>query len=186
MRFWTTGLALVVVLGLLVHGAGTSEATILIKKDLAQLAAESDHVIVGKVESTRARWDLKLGLILTDTTITVERALKGKPGKSIVVTEVGGTVGDLTQRIEGVPQYAAGQRVLLTIKKGPAGYWRTHGWIQGRFSVITNRATESHNALRKRNHPNSMNVLVYRLPSMIQLAGVRHQTMLKRLQLKLN
>ena len=45
-------------------------------------------------------------------------------------------------RIESAPVYHVGQRVLLTLKKGPAGYWRTHGWIQGRFTVLRNQATE--------------------------------------------
>ena len=132
--------ALALVLGIGVELADSSQATILIKKNLGQLAAESELIVVGRVTAKTSNWHD--GLILTHHTFEVERCLKGKATGQLVVTEIGGTVGDMTMRVESAPTYAVGQRVVLTLKKDVKGFLRTHGWIQGRFFVARNPATE--------------------------------------------
>lgn len=121
------------------HCSEEAEATILVKKNLEQLAGESELIVMGTITGKTSNW--AHGLILSHHTIEVERTLKGKAPASLVITEVGGTVADMTMRIESAPTYAVGQRVLVTLKKGPRGYWRTLGWIQGRYSVVRNQAT---------------------------------------------
>lgn len=132
--------ALATVLAVGVHIEAPAEATILIKKNLEQLAAESELVVVGTITGKSCNW--AHGFILSHHTLEVERTLKGKAPAQLVLTEVGGTVGDMTMRIESAPTYEPGQRVLVTLKKGPMGYWRTLGWTQGRYAVSHNRASE--------------------------------------------
>lgn len=132
--------ALVLVAGVGTYQAESSHATILIKKNLGQLAAESELIVVGRITGKSCNW--AHGLILSHHTLEVERTLKGKAPAQLVVTEVGGTVGDTTMRVESAATYAPGQRVLVHLKKGPRGYWRTLGWIQGRYAVVHNRASD--------------------------------------------
>jgi hypothetical protein len=80
------------------------------------------------------------GRIVTDSVVRVDEALAGDPGgDSVIVTTLGGEVGDRGQRVSGSPMLRAGDEVVLFLRRsGPASLMsRTSvvGLAQGAFHV---------------------------------------------------
>lgn len=113
---WLTAALLV-----LFAAAPVAHATSVEAMDLRALVRAADHVVVGTVIATEARYD-HLDRIVTDATIRVdERMLGGSPeGDTIVVRRLGGVLGDVGLRIEGEPTFEAGQHVLLFARAIPS------------------------------------------------------------------
>ena len=119
-----------------------ADATIIIPKNLKELAAEAELVLVAEVTGQRA--DRVAGpesLIYTFSALRVLEQWKGAKTDRLEVAEVGGRVGDVTCFAAGMPQYKVGERVLVFLKKDVLGLWRTHGLVQRRFAVQKNVAT---------------------------------------------
>lgn len=136
-----------ILLAMLCMTPAVSDATILIKKDLAQLAAESELVVVAEVGGHTCAHAPGTKLIFTYTNIVVEKTLKGKAPASMIVAEIGGKLGDITLKVASMPRFTEGERVLLFLKKDALGQQRVHGAIQGRFKVVYNRATDEETVL---------------------------------------
>ena len=115
MKRLTTVLA--VALAIILATDSTIDASIIIKKDLRQLATECDRIVVGRVLSQRCSW-VGGKVIYTHTTVQVSRTLKGKADKTIVISEPGGRIGDTICVVPGVPGYQVKERVLVMVKKG--------------------------------------------------------------------
>ena len=39
-------------------------------------------------------------------------------------------------RIAAVPEYSDGEEVVVFLERTPIGYWRCHGWGQGKYTVV--------------------------------------------------
>ena len=132
----------IALLAVVLWSPGSTDATILIKKDLAQLSTESECIVIGQIGTQSCRYARGTGLIFTYTTLHVERVLKGKVNTDLTVAEIGGTVGDITLKVASMPRFKEGERVLLFLKKDALGQQRVHGAIQGRFHLVHNRALD--------------------------------------------
>lgn len=104
--------------------------------DLAALVHASDAIVVAKATGKRAYWDD--GQIFTDVTLQVEQALEGRrgPGETLVVSHLGGEVGRIGMRVEGMPRFEIGKRALVFAKHGRvrSGLWPV-GMAQGVLPV---------------------------------------------------
>ena len=91
-----------------------AHATSVEAMDLGALVRAADHVVVGTVVSTEARYD-HLDRIVTDATVRVDERMHGAApeGSTVIVRRLGGVVGDVGLRIEGEPTFLPGERVLL-------------------------------------------------------------------------
>ncbi len=116
-------------------------ATILIKKDLRELCQESDLVVEGEVASTSADWNADRTLIWTQSRISVSSVLYGQGSSEVTISEPGGVVGPIGQDIASMARYTPGERVIVFLKRDVLGQWRTHGCIQGRFSLDGEQVT---------------------------------------------
>jgi hypothetical protein len=92
-------------------------------------------VVRGKVVSSQARWTADHGRIITDTTIEVAEALKGRPAKTVVVMQPGGEVGDVGQRVDGVASFHPGEEVVVFLEARGVERFTLSGMAQGRFRV---------------------------------------------------
>lgn len=120
-----------------------ARASILIPKNLRELVVEADSVVIGKITGQRSAWlDGAGSVILTHWTLEVSRTLAGPHHETVTVTEVGGTIGDITTVATGIPRYSIADAVLLPLKKDALGFQRTHGCIQGQFRIVMNKATD--------------------------------------------
>ena len=78
-------------------------------------------IVVGRVAGSRVEVS-RFG-IETVTTIAVEEAIKGETDRVVDVHTPGGTLGDETRLIPGVPVFADGERVLLLLfQRGDGAY----------------------------------------------------------------
>ena len=97
--------------------AGTAAASTLIALDLPSLVEQSDYVIVGHAESKASRY--QEGAIVTDVTLKVVSSLKGsaRPGDKLVVTHLGGAVGQVALRVPGAASFSLGQGAVVFLRR---------------------------------------------------------------------
>jgi hypothetical protein len=112
-----------------------ARATIVEALDLPELVQHSDHIVIGTVLATQARYDA-YGRIVTDATLRVETTMKGSssPGGTLVVRRLGGVIGDLGMRVEGEPTLTTGDRRLLFLRDYGA-HCRAVGMSQGAVRI---------------------------------------------------
>ncbi len=133
--------ALLTVLGLiagaLFPGVGH---TLVIPKDVNQLATEADQVLIGRVWNMRSDWTEDRSEIYTDVSLDVERTLKGRARDRVTFRVMGGTVGDETMIVPDSPDFEYADRVLVFLKTDDQGALRVWGWFQGKYIIRNDRA----------------------------------------------
>jgi hypothetical protein len=116
--------------------APLSHASQLIPRTLTELSRGSEVIFVGRCEAVSSDWNDDRSLILTTNRFRVLRAIKGSPGSTFTVTELGGRVGDTTLQVSDIPRFSVGEEVLLCVRRTPLGRWETFGAVQGKFEVV--------------------------------------------------
>lgn len=122
---------LVLVLGFL---AGSAHATTVAELSVVDLDRAAEVVVLGDVVEMESYWDS--GLIVTETTIAVEQCLSGVCGEAIVVTSIGGQVGDIVQQVQGAASFAPGDRVVAFLREDVRQNYVTVGMAQGAFHLV--------------------------------------------------
>jgi hypothetical protein len=126
-------------LALMVGVAAAAAATTVLPMTVEKLANISSHVIEGKAVQSWSQWDASHTMISTYTKFQVQRALKGQPPAYVVVKQLGGRVGNFTQKVAGVHHWQTGENAFLFLRPGLAldGTLVVTGTIQGNFLVKT-------------------------------------------------
>jgi hypothetical protein len=124
--------------------AGTAAASSLIALDLPGLVEQSDYVVIGNAASQTSRY--ADGAIVTDVTLKVISSLKGnaKPGEKLVVTHLGGAVGQVGLRVPGAASFKLGQSAVVFLRRtGRAGDdLNVTGMSQGVMSISGSAGSE--------------------------------------------
>jgi hypothetical protein len=115
---------------------------------LEELVSHSSHIIVGRCLKTESRWNPKGTLILTYSLFTVEQHLKGNASSQVTVVTVGGTVGDTTQAVSGMPRFTPGREALLFLEPSRTGDLQVVGMALGHFTIVMNSRTGRREAVR--------------------------------------
>jgi hypothetical protein len=115
---------------------------------LQELTRKAGKVLIGQCMAVESRWNAKGTLILTYSKFAVRESLKGSKGAEIVVITPGGTVGNKTQKVAGMPSYQAGQEALLFLEPVRGGGWQTLGMGQGKFQIRQNPRTGVREAIQ--------------------------------------
>jgi hypothetical protein len=104
-----------------------------------ELVRNSDAVVLGTVVARQARFASDdSGRILTDVRVHVAESVLGSTeGSDVVVTVLGGEIGDQGQRVHGAPTFETGEEVVLFLQRNPAHVapWSLVGLAQGAFIV---------------------------------------------------
>lgn len=79
--------------------------------------------------------------IATTVVISVEEQWKGSKASTVTLKQPGGTAGEITQRVMGVPQFSVGEELILFVKKQKDGHYVTVGGQQGKFTIKTEPQT---------------------------------------------
>ena len=119
----------------------TAGATTVIRQGLDKLTAENETVLQGRVTSIHSYWNADHSFILTDVTLEATTSLKGAfKTDEVVLTLMGGTVGDLTTLIIGGPELVPGSEYLLFVNRedlpGAPGRLTVRDLAQGVFDVV--------------------------------------------------
>jgi hypothetical protein len=115
--------------------AATTGATTVPSLTFEQLTDQSDMVVSGRVTRSWSDWDSHHKFIWTHYELAVTDSAKGSPGSTVVLSELGGLVGNQELTVAGTTSYAPGDRVVVFLQRMPNGYLRTTGWGQGKYIV---------------------------------------------------
>jgi hypothetical protein len=118
-------------------------AVILVPLSDRELAAHATHVFVATVTQSRESMQDPDGDGVsqpwTAITVRVEEVLKGpkKPGDLVTFRQIGGTVGQISLKPPGMPEFAPGERALLFLNDRLDNPIHTPlvGWAQGCWRV---------------------------------------------------
>lgn len=104
---------------------------------LDRMTKESQLIVYGKVISQYSIWEDKS--IYTYTTIEIYDVLKGNyKSNKVVVKQMGGTVGYISQVVDGTPKLELGKEVILFLRDWKGAYW-IHSIVLGHYNVIVEK-----------------------------------------------
>ena len=137
-------LTLVAAAALAVTAGGTVRATVVLALGFDELAAQADRVVLGDVTSVTARWVERDGNKTIETVIDISVGdelgnVSAAPVAHIV--QPGGTIGDVGLAVAGMPEFHAGERVLVFLRvtgadeQGQAVH-AVVGMAHGKFIVL--------------------------------------------------
>ncbi|MGH7389852.1 MAG: hypothetical protein ACREM3_10405 [Candidatus Rokuibacteriota bacterium] len=130
-----------VVVALLLAPGGPALAHSFVAKNFDQLVVEADEIFVGTlIEASSSR--LATGAIVTDLTFSGLKVVKGPSSSDVrTVRILGGTVGDLTLKINGTPEFEPGRTYLLFSKENGRAIVPFVGGPQGVFQIVRDATT---------------------------------------------
>src|SRR5262245_55991458 len=76
------------------------------------LVKQADSIFLARVVTVRSQWQgaSTSKSLVTDVEFAIERVYKGKSASQRTLRFAGGTTGDVSQKVEGVPTFAVGDR----------------------------------------------------------------------------
>lgn len=131
-----TTLALVVALALaiaLLLVALTARASSIARMSVEKMARTATLIVRATCISSATRW--QDGEIWTVTLFSPEDVWKGSAPGAVEVRLLGGTAGNITSTVEGVPHFRQGEDVVLFLEPTKYGDFSVESWIQGTFRV---------------------------------------------------
>ncbi len=126
----------------LLLAAEIASATVFDKVTDRQLVDRSDAVVIGLVRDVLSR-QTSDGLIVTDSHLIVEDALKGTVPDTLTVTEIGGVVGTQFTMVADSATYAPGERVLVFLRRRDDGTFFTTSMALGKFTFAKSARGEA-------------------------------------------
>jgi len=115
-------------------GGGASAST-FIKTDVPELTLSSEVIVRGVVKRVQSRWAGDGSMIVTDVEVVVSESLKGQPDRTVVITQPGGSVGDIGQKVSGLASFAEGEEVLVFLGPKRKGHFQVRGALQGKYRI---------------------------------------------------
>jgi hypothetical protein len=155
------GIALRVFLALaLLTWAGTAGATTLIRASVDELVRSNDTIVVGEVLDAESYWNSDGSFILTDVVVKTHELVKGdlsKGGEEIVVTLMGGTVGETTTLIVAGATLVPGRSYVLFLNPedlpGAEQALTVRDHCQGAFDLLAGKGGELRAVSQALGHP---------------------------------
>jgi hypothetical protein len=116
-------------------------ATVTVPMGFERLVGDSSAIFRGEVVDARSEWRQLRGesVIVTVIRFKVERVLKGSVSAMQTLEILGGSIGETTMAVPGMPQFSVGDRDLLCLERTGA-LFPVLGASQGRFRVVTDRS----------------------------------------------
>ena len=114
-----------------------------IASELKELSKGADVILTGKVTEQASSWNENKTRIYTRATIQVEEYLKGiNSGSSIIVTYLGGEVGEIGEMYSHMPRFEDNEEVLVFLKKDEKNAdYKVFSGEEGKISVINDPQT---------------------------------------------
>lgn len=127
----------------IVAAAAPASSTTVTAPTFDELVLQSELVIVARVVATRSAWvNSRAGRsIVTDVTVSIERTLKGPTYAERSLEFLGGTVGEDTLHVDGMPEFHVGDRAVLFINEAGRPASPIVGFMYGRFPIVRDATT---------------------------------------------
>jgi hypothetical protein len=108
------------------------------RMELAQLVSAADNIVQGRVESVEARYEDRM--IYTYVSVAIDDPIKGERRRTVLLRQMGGTIGAKTVSIAGMPQFKAGDQVIVFLKDRQNGTFDVVGLNQGKYDIADDYA----------------------------------------------
>jgi hypothetical protein len=115
--------------------AGPAQSAQAVSVTVEELARASDAVVRGRVIASRAQKTDDGLRVYTTYAVRTHAVLRGQAPGAVKVQVPGGVVGRMGQRVDAAPQLAAGEDVIVFLKRAGPDAFRVTGLAQGKFSV---------------------------------------------------
>lgn len=123
-------------------------ATVAVLTSDADLTRSSRVILEGRVLSALSQWEGDV--IYTYVEVSVDRVLKGRlAGSTVVVKQIGGTVGEASWMVHGSPVFKKGESALLFLDTWPDGALRVAHLFMGKYDIVRDAKTGKTRAVRK-------------------------------------
>jgi len=125
--------------------AAAALATTVRPVSVETLTQQASTVVEARAMESWSAWDDQQHLIFTYTKFQVSKALKGAPGHTITVKQLGGSARGFTQKVSGVRHFIPGEETVLFLTPSDAhdGSMAVVGLMQGQFRVHRSSAGEA-------------------------------------------
>lgn len=145
-------------LGVLVAGLAvlqTALATTVIPPTFQELVSRAQAIVRAEVVGIRCeRVPYGNGSVIhTYVTLEVIKVLKGSADATIELRLLGGTVGEDTMKVEGMPDFAVGDRSVLFIENNGTQWCPLVGIMHGRYRVQRRASDGAEVVLRDNGRP---------------------------------
>ncbi len=128
----------------------TALATTLVRLSLEQMSQASTAIVRGRVVSQETGWNPEHTEVITSETIAVENVFKGQPPSTLIVEQLGGTIGNLHEYVAGTVHFRPQVSYLLFLE--PAGEdstrYRVVGMAQGAYRIYQDAMTHEERVVR--------------------------------------
>ncbi len=113
--------------------ASVAGATTIERMSLAKLSQAAPLIVRARCTGNSVALDA--GEIWTFTSFQVEETWRGDALPQITVRLLGGTMGNITSHVSGVPQFRPGEDVILFLQPTARGDFSVVSWRQGTFRI---------------------------------------------------
>jgi hypothetical protein len=101
----------------------------------ADLVAQADAVVQGRIVEVQSFWNAEHTAILTEATLEVEDTMVGAAPAYVNLRTFGGQVGNYHIEAHGFPTFRLGERMLLFLEPEQEGAQKVLGYQQGQFRI---------------------------------------------------
>ena len=119
-------------------------ATSVVPPSFGELVDGADAIYRGTVTAVEARRverpDGAGAMIKTFVTVAIERTIKGPEKKDVTLEFLGGTVGDESLVVTGMPKFAVGDREFVFVQKNGVQFCPLVAVMHGRYRVLRDHA----------------------------------------------
>lgn len=119
--------------------AVVANATTLARMRFEELARQATAVARVRCLGAESRWEN--GEIWTETLFAVVEQTKGSLTEIVAIRMLGGSVGNLHSRVEGIPSFHAGEQAYVFLWSRDGEPLRVLGWSQGTFRIARDAQT---------------------------------------------
>jgi hypothetical protein len=132
-----------------------ARALSVIPPTFEQLVSMADVVVDGEVTGVRSELSSFEGrpLVYTFVSIRVLDALKGTPGEAVELRMLGGTAGDVTLQVSGVPKFQVGERNLFFIEGNGVNFCPLVAVPHGFYPIAERESDGAEVVLRSNGEP---------------------------------
>jgi hypothetical protein len=116
------------------------QATTFLRMSVAEMARRAPLIVRGQCLGSSVTWEA--GEIWTLTNFEVVEVWRGSASGTITVRLLGGTTGNLTSVVSGVPRFHSGDEAILFLEATVRGDYSVLSWEQGTFRIRRDRATK--------------------------------------------
>ncbi|RKY94678.1 MAG: hypothetical protein DRQ13_07970 [Ignavibacteriae bacterium] len=111
--------------------------------ELEYLSEGADLILTGKVTQQSSEWNVDKTRIYTNATIQVEDYLKGNINEaSIVVTYLGGEVGDVGELYTHMPKFEDDEEILVFLQRSQStSTYKVFNGEDGKLSIVYDKNT---------------------------------------------